>query len=142
VLRPMVRRNAVLAAVVALSGALSGCVYATAGVKTFTIEPLAPVGAAGPIEDLRPSATEVAYARTTARVVFKRRDGERTTRFVSADAREGYALCLRAGGQFALLVFQRRVFDTAISQAADDTAILRSAADTAVCRSAGDWTRV
>ena len=130
---------AAVAAALALGSALSGCVYATAGVRTFTIEPVDQVE---PIEDLRPSVTEAAYARDTARVVFKRRDGERTTRFVSADPREGFALCLRAGDQLALLVFQRRVFEASISQAEDDAAILRSAADTAICRSARDWTRV
>ena len=133
------RRRPAVAAALALSAGLSGCVYATADVRTFSIEPLEVAEAS---EDLRPTPTEAAYARDTARVVFKRRDGERSTRFVSADPREGYALCLRADRQYALLVFQRRVFAAAISQAEDDASILRSAADTAVCRGVADWTRV
>jgi len=125
--------------------ALSGCVYATGGVETFNLQP-GPGGDA--VLETRSasvsfalSPTEIAYARDTARVVFKRRDGERTTRFVSMDPNDGYALCLRAGGDYALLVFQRRIYESAISQAADDAAILRSPSDTAVCRDAANWTR-
>lgn len=124
----------------ACSAALTGCVYADAGIATFPVssEPvLAPL-----VDDVSPSPTEIAYARDTVRVLFRQRDGERTLRFVSADPNEGYALCLRSAGDHALLVFQRRIFEAAIPQAADDAAILRSAADTAPCRSRRDWTPV
>lgn len=126
--------------------ALTACVYASAGVETFSIRsetggiPVAETRSASLSVALHP--TEIAYARDTARVLFRRRDGERTTRFVSADPDEGYALCLRAAGEYALLLFQRRMVEAAISQAADDAVILRSAADTAPCRTAEDWVRV
>ena len=54
--------------------------------------------------------------------------------------RTGYALCLRSGKAYALLVFQRRVFEPGISQVADDAAILRRDAETAICRRRSDWT--
>lgn len=118
---------------------LCGCVYADAGITTFSIRPepdLVVVGD-GPL-----SPAEAAYARDTARILFKRRAAERTERFVSADRADGYPLCLRAGGDYALLVFPRRIFGAAISQVEDDVAILRSKTDTAPCRRADDWTRV
>lgn len=140
----MTIRSPFLAALAALT--LSGCVYASAGVKTFDIRS---VPGDAPVVETRTaslsvtlSPTEIAYARDTARVLFRRRDGERTTRFISMDPDEGYALCLRAGGDYALLVFQRRIFASAISQAEDDAVILRSPADTAVCRDESDWTGV
>lgn len=128
-----------IAPVAALS--LSGCVYANAGVETFSIrseaglEPVVETRSAS----LNLSPTEIAYARDTARLVFKRRGGERSTGFVSAD-RDGYALCLRSAGEYALLVFQRRVFEASIPQAADDAAILRSNEETAICRTVRNWT--
>jgi hypothetical protein len=128
----------------ALAG-LSGCLYATGGVRTFEIrtEAMPAFGAPAPVaslNDLAPSPVEIAYARDTARVVFKRRDAQRTRAFVSADPATGYALCLRAGKAYALLVFQRRVFEPGISQVADDAAILRRDAETAICRQRSDWT--
>ncbi|KQT57435.1 MULTISPECIES: hypothetical protein [unclassified Aureimonas] len=125
---------------------LSGCLYATGGIRTFDmrVEPVpAAYEAPAPLlalNALSPSAVEIAYARDTGRVVFRRRDVERTRAFVSADPSDGYALCLRSGKAYALLVFQRRVFEPGISQVADDAAILRRDADTAICRSRTDWT--
>ncbi|WP_188906825.1 hypothetical protein [Aureimonas endophytica] len=128
------RRRAV-AGLAAIPALLSGCLYASAGYETFDwrVEPAAySQGAAEPAL----SPTEIRYARETARIVFRRRAAERTAGFVSQGP-EGYALCLRAGRDYALLVFARRVYDEAISQAADDNTILRSPADTAVCRASG-----
>lgn len=119
--------------------ALCGCVSADAGVATFSIQPEPDLALA---DDGEPSPTEAAYARDTARILFKRRAAERTERFVSADPAGGYALCLRAGGDYAILVFPRRIFEAAISQVEDDVTILRSKADTAPCRTADGWTRV
>lgn len=120
---------------------LPGCIHGDAPVATFFVPPAPERPSLAPEPDA-PSSTEIAYARDTARVLFRRSGGERTLRFVSADPDEGYALCLRARGSYAMLVFQRRVFEAAISQAADDVAILRQPADTAVCRAADGWTRV
>ena len=129
-----------LAAALCLAGlALCGCVAADAGVATFSIRPEPDLAFA---DDGEPSRTEAAYARDTARILFKRRAAERTVRFVSGDPAGGYALCLRADGDYAVLVFPRRLFEAAISQVEDDIAILRSKADTASCRMADGWTRV
>lgn len=139
------RRSLALCCALLSLASLSGCLYATGGIRTFDVRvgPQAPAfEAPAPIvalNDLAPSAVEITYARDTARVVFKRRDVERTRAFVSADPAEGYALCLRSGKAYALLVFQRRVFEPGISQVADDAAILRRDADTAICRRRTDW---
>jgi hypothetical protein len=127
-----------VAAAAVLASALSGCVYANGFYETFDIPAVAPTPVAASLAaaDLPPSATEIRYARDTARVVFRRRQAERTPDFVS-EGRDGYAICLRSGRDYALLVFERRVFDDAISQAADDARILRSRGDTAICREGG-----
>ncbi|KAB0680878.1 hypothetical protein [Aureimonas leprariae] len=120
-----------------LVSALSGCVYANGFYETFDtrVEPAAMVTPASAARaEPPPSATEIRYVHDTARVVFRRRPAERTPDFV-AQGPDGYAICLRSGRDYALLVFARRVFEDAISQAADDARILRSSADTAVCRS-------
>jgi hypothetical protein len=114
---------------------LSSCVYAGGFHETFEYRAVPAAAVVAPAE-APPSATEVRYARDTARVVFRRRQAERTADFVD-DASGGYALCLRSGRDYALLVFERRVFDEAISQAADDARILRSNADTVACRARG-----
>lgn len=143
--RPRGRPLALGCALLALTS-LSGCLYATGGIRTFEIrtEPAPPAfEAPAPLlamAETAPSPVEITYARDTARLVFKRRDVERTRSFVSADPSEGYALCLRSGKAYALLVFQRRVFEPGISQVADDAAVLRRDADTAICKRRSDWT--
>ena len=116
---------------------LAGCVYADAGVTTFSVET---VPVARRSADLRPSAAEIQYARDSVRSVFRRRDGERSEQFL-AGYPDGYALCIRSAGQYALVIFQRRIFESQISQAADDTVILRASDETAACRRQGDWTK-
>ncbi len=138
------RRLNIAAALGATLPFLTGCVWATAGYETFEIRP-EPAAFAAPavVERALPlSRTEIAYARDTARVVFRRRQAERTPGFVREGA-DGYALCLRSGRDYALLVFSQRVFEEAISQAADDARVLRGAAETAVCRERGQrWVAV
>lgn len=130
-----------LASALALTIGLSGCVYAGGFYETFEVRPV-PVAASAEPTQGPPTATEVRYARDTARTVFRRRQAERTADFVWVGS-GGYALCLRSGRDYALLVFERRVFEEAISQAADDARILRSGADTAACRARGiDWVAV
>ncbi|KQT53242.1 hypothetical protein ASG43_18645 [Aureimonas sp. Leaf454] len=140
------RRRCLAAAALLSAAFLPGCLYATGGVRTFEIRseampadfeapaPVADLGAPGP------SPVEITYAGDTARIVFKRRDVQRTRAFVTADPETGYALCLRSGKAYALLVFQRRVFEPGISQVADDAAILRRDSETAICRRRSDWT--
>jgi hypothetical protein len=127
-------------ALAALATGASGCVYAGGFAETVETRPLpVPVAATSRVDP--PSATEIRYARDTARIVFRRRQAERAADFV--DAPDGYALCLRSGRDYAVLVFERRVFEEAISQAADDVRILRSSADTAACRARGvNWVAV
>ena len=129
------RRSIRWAAPGAASLALAGCLYAGAGIETASIQ-AAPRLLPDPD---RPTATEIAYARDTAIVAFRRRDAERSEGFVAAEPETGFALCLRAGSDLALLVFQRRIFEDAVSQVADDAAILRSRRDTAICRGRTDW---
>ena len=129
-----VRLN-VVAGLAAMAPLLSGCLYATGGYETFDHR-IQPVAASIQPSEPPPTPTEVVYARDTARVVFRRRASERTTDLV-ARGPDGYALCLRSGRAYALLVFARRIFEDAVSQAADDATILRSSADTAVCRQGG-----
>lgn len=143
--RPSRARRLGLGCALLSLASLSGCLYATGGIRTFDVrmEQRAPAFAAPApllaLDDLAPSAVEIAYARDTARVLFKRRAVERTRTFVSADPADGYGLCLRSGKAYALLVFQRRVFEPGISQVADDAAILRRDADTAICKRRADW---
>ncbi|BDA85066.1 hypothetical protein Sa4125_26080 [Aureimonas sp. SA4125] len=121
---------------------LSGCLYANAGVTTFSVETVAMTEPA-PAQrsfDLRPSGAEIQYARETLRSVFRRRDGERSQSFL-AGYPDGYALCIRSAGKYALIVFQRRIYESQISQAADDTVILHRPNETEACRPVDDWTK-
>ncbi|WP_152048461.1 hypothetical protein [Aureimonas psammosilenae] len=129
----MFRLRPLALAIAALLPLSSGCVWASGTVETFEWR-AEPVSTAPAEPALSP--TEIRYARDTAVSVFRRRGAERTVGFVRSDA-EGHALCLRSGKDYALLVFARRVFEEAISQAADDNTILRSATATAVCRERG-----
>jgi hypothetical protein len=128
--------------VAAAGTALAGCVYANAGVTTFSVESV-PVTEIAPVvrtPDLEPSGPEIQYARDSVRAVFRRRDGERSQQFL-AGYPDGYALCIRSAGRYALIIFQRRIFESQISQAADDTVILHRPDETAACRPVEAWTK-
>lgn len=131
------------AGLVAAAGtALAGCVYANAGVTTFSVEtvPVAELAPTARTSDLQPSGPEIQYARDSVRAVFRRRDGERSQNFLSGYP-DGYALCIRSAGRYALIIFQRRIFESQISQAADDTVILHRPDETAACRPVEAWTK-
>ena len=99
-----------VAGILAMTPTLCGCVYANGFYETFDtrVEPAAMVTPASvPRAEPPLSTTEIRYVRDTARVVFRRRPAERTPDFV-AQGPDGYAICLRSGRDYALLVFTRR----------------------------------
>ncbi|KQT86257.1 hypothetical protein [Aurantimonas sp. Leaf443] len=84
------------------------------------------------------SPAEIAYVTATAGAVFRRRASERATRFVTPETGGGYGVCLRSakkggGYDLAMIVLQRRLDGSAISQVDDDTLVYRRAADTRPC---------
>lgn len=91
---------------------------------------------------------EADYVVQTARTLYRGATVERAARFVSGPA-GAHGACVRSpagavtGGDYTLIVLQRRVTDDYISQAADDALILRSASEVAECRAraaeAGFW---
>ncbi|MCQ0986732.1 hypothetical protein [Jiella marina] len=94
----------------------------------------------GPNEPLSP--VEIAYAKSTAAAVFRRRTSERATTFLPGDAVDGFGICLRSpartaeGYDYALILLQRRLSSAPISQVDDDTVVFRRQADSAPCRTA------
>ncbi|SHI55355.1 hypothetical protein SAMN02745911_0494 [Aureimonas altamirensis DSM 21988] len=94
------------------------------------------------------SRVEADYVAQTARTLYRGATVERAARFVSGPA-GAHGACVRSpagsvtGGDYTLIVLQRRVTDDYISQAADDALILRSASEVAACRAraaeAGFW---
>lgn len=91
---------------------------------------------------------EADYVGQTARTLYRGATVERAARFVKVPA-GAHGACVRSpagavtGGDYTLIVLQRRVTDDYIPQAADDALILRSASEVAACRAraaeAGFW---
>lgn len=94
------------------------------------------------------SRVEADYVVQTARTLYRGATVERASRFVAGPA-GAHGACVRSpagavtGGDYTLIVLQRRVTDDYIPQAADDALILRSASEVAACRAraaeAGFW---
>jgi hypothetical protein len=88
------------------------------------------------------SGTERQYVVQTARAVYRRGPIEYTPSFLFAGA-DGYGVCVRTagaganGGDYTLLVLQRRIGDEAIPQAADDVLIYRRSSEVQGCRRVG-----
>ncbi|MCQ8782756.1 hypothetical protein [Mangrovibrevibacter kandeliae] len=129
---------------VGLALCLAGCapdLPVAAAPRVSTAAPPADTGgkpaAATDVPPDRPTPTEAAYARDTARLLYGRAPSERSATFVVAGPDE-WSLCLRAPGKRpALIVFARRFRSEAISQVEDDVEIRRRATDTGACRKAG-----
>lgn len=124
---------------VACAAVLCGC--AAAARTAPAPMPVAPAGD-------RLTGVEADYVGQTARTLYRGATIERAARFVPGPSGM-HGACVRSpagavdGGDYTLIVLQRRVTDDYIPQAADDALILRGAGDAAICRAraaeAGFW---